>query len=131
MEPHHFGHHVGGRPVERRVRAIQVGGQFTEPTIGAQQCPRSEPRRQHALDYQDTLGDHQTLSAGQVGPTIHTVEIAEVVESRIRRIADVDYVGAHTLSLTIVDIRSAATSSALRWSGSSRASRCRSHSWLA
>ena len=94
MEADHLGHHVGVDPVVRRVDAGQVVGELGQPPVGAQQRPGAEPGGQHALHHQHALGDHQALAAGQVGPAVHAVEIAEVVEPRVSRVGDVDYVGS-------------------------------------
>lgn len=99
METDHLRHHLRAHPVERCRRSGQVAGQFGLPPLGAQECVRGEPRCQHALDHQDPFGDHQTLSAGQVGPAVHAVEITEVIESPVAGIGDVDD-GAHGVKVT-------------------------------
>ena len=125
MESDHLGHHLGGRPVVRRVERRRGRRRVRPVAVGAQQRARDEPRRQHALHHQHTLGDHQPLAGGQVRPAVHAVEVAEVVQPGVGGVGDVDYVGAHALSSTMADIRSAAISRRLALRpASSRASRC-------
>jgi hypothetical protein len=81
--------------VKAAVRWLRAqAGEFVQSPIGAQTGVRGEPRRQHALDHQHTLSDHQALTAGQVGPAVDAVEVAEVVHSVVFRVGDVDDVHA-------------------------------------
>ena len=90
MEPDHLSHHVGLDPVVGRRHPVQVSAEFGESPVGAEQRAGSEPRRQHALDDQDALGDHQTFATGQVRPAVDAVEVTEVVEPRVGGVGDVD-----------------------------------------
>ena len=96
METHHISHHLRRGSVERDTDLGEgtPTGEFVQSPIGAQTGVRGEPRRQHALDHQHTLSDHQALTAGQVGPAVDAVEVAEVVHSVVFRVGDVDDVHA-------------------------------------
>lgn len=92
---------------------------------------RVEPGREHALNHQHAFGDHQPLARRQVGTAIDTVQVPEVVEPRvigILDVLDVAGIGAHGLSSTSANIKSAALRRMSRCSVSSVDSRLASHS---
>jgi hypothetical protein len=70
--------------------AFEVGGEFVEPSIGAEQGAWNEAGRQHPLNHQHAFGDHQGFSGRQIRPSVDAVEITEVVDSGIAGIVDVD-----------------------------------------
>ena len=99
MEPDDLGHHIGRRAVERhtgQAGGTQIVGELGQAFVDAEEGVRREPGGDHPLRHENALGDHEPFSGpaarqgGKVGPTVDGVEVAEVVDTRVVGIVDVD-----------------------------------------